>query len=148
MGRPCQSQYIKTSTYCHSTKRSCISANGRGIPQSSVSPQTFWTQSNIQENLQVGMGEKLYKAKNDHSYMSPSLSLSGPARCLRLQLVMCFRLQHSRRVEGWQTRTQLQAPLAKLVETDSGHSFADWLPCGRDHFYISCRVPAVLTAVA
>lgn len=75
------------------------------------------------------------------AYMSPSLSLSGPARCLRLQLVMCFRLQQSRRVEGWQTRTQLRAPLAKLVETDSGHSLADWLPCGRDHFYIACRVP-------
>jgi len=66
MGRPCQSQYIKNSTYCHSTERSSISANGRGIPQSSVTSQTFWTQSNIQKNLQIGMAEKLYKVKNDH----------------------------------------------------------------------------------
>ena len=141
MGRPCQSQYITTNTYCHSTKRSCISTNGRGIPQSSATPQTFWTQSNIQENLQIGMGEKLYKVKIDHSYTPPFLSLSGPARCLHLQLVTCFRLQQSRRVEGWQKRTQLRAPLAKLVETDSGHSSADWLPCERDHFYIPCTVP-------
>lgn len=138
-GRPCQSYII--STYCHSTKRSCISANGRGIPQSPVTPQTFGTQSNIQKNLQIGMGEKLYKVKNDHSYISPCLSLSGPARCLRLQLGMCFQIQQSRRAEEWQTRTQPRAPLAKLVETDSGHSFADWLPCGRDHFCIPCRVP-------